>query len=347
MGIKKKIYPFYRALARHSLTAHALAGARSLVEHPNYEQSFRGWLTEEQRRDKQYMRRVRRDIAYCAVRHETNAEEYFRYKFEFLNDKGRHEYVGVKEMLRRFNQLDSPERMNLTDKSLAYEMFKEYYRREQIEILSDEDLPVFLDYLTRHRTAIVKPLDSCGGNGVCRIDVAEGEEESAFRAIRAKGGCVIEEMIRQAPEMAKFHPGSVNTIRVVTCNRGGEISIVQTSVRMGMGDSFVDNGCLSSAVDTETGIITSMGRKAHGNGLYVIHPDTGEQILGARIPKWDELLAFARKLPEKLPNQRIIGWDLALAEDGWMMIEGNSHPHIQILAGNGVGVRDLYEDMVR
>ena len=344
MGIKQSLY---QNLSRKKLPARLIADLRVTLRHRDYPEEIAAWVPEEKRRDAKYLRRLRRDIAYCEVRHLVSADEYFRYRFESKNDRGRHQYLGVKEISRLYRKIDAPDRKKLTDKATAYEMFKDFYRREQIEILSDGDLPAFLDFLTRHRTAIVKPQGLDGGRGVCRMDVAEGEEEAAFRAIRAKGECVVEEMIRQSPEMAKFHPGSVNTIRVVTCNRNGKVSIVQTSVRMGMGNSFVDNGCLSSSVDPETGIITSVGRSAHNPGLYIIHPDTGEQIIGNRIPRWDELLAFVAQLPPLFPQQRIIGWDLALAEDGWLMIEANSHPHMQTLAGHGVGIRPMFEELMK
>jgi len=53
------------------------------------------------------------------------------------------------------------------------------------------------------------------------------------------------------------------------------------------------------------------------------HPDTGIQIIGAQIPKWEELLALVEELVKIIPEQKYVGWDLALTTNGWCMIEGN------------------------
>ena len=81
--------------------------------------------------------------------------------------------------------------------------------------------------------------------------------------------------------------------------------------------------------------------------LYLNHPDTGEQILGSQIPAWDDLLELVKLLAKKFKKQRIVGWDMAYSTDGWVIVEANSHPHIQVLAGNGIGVRKLFEEMVK
>ena len=48
-----------------------------------------------------------------------------------------------------------------------------------------------------------------------------------------------------------------------------------------------------------------------------------------------------------VPEQRIVGWDLALSVDGWVIIEGNTRPGLQVLAGDGVGVRSILERITR
>ena len=60
------------------------------------------------------------------------------------------------------------------------------------------------------------------------------------------------------------------------------------------------------------------------NGLSVIfHPDSGCQILGMQIPRWDELRALGLELAAVLPEQKYISWDFALTDDGWVVVEGN------------------------
>ena len=65
------------------------------------------------------------------------------------------------------------------------------------------------------------------------------------------------------------------------------------------------------------------------------------------MPYWDELVAFAKEIAMVVPEQRIVGWDLALSVDGWVIIEGNTRPGLQVLAGDGVGVRSILERITR
>ena len=75
----------------------------------------------------------------------------------------------------------------------------------------------------------------------------------------------------------------------------------------------MDNVCsggLSAVVDTETGIVCSPGIDKLGY-KRILHPDSGEQIVGFRIPRWDEAMALVKELA------------IALSKDGWVMVEGN------------------------
>ena len=297
-------------------------------------------------------RRMALDVLFCRFYFWINTDEYFRYKFMNLSDRGRKEYVGDKELIYELKKQNDPVAYPiLRTKDITAEKFKEYFRRECIRIEGKKDLDKFRDYCTRHDTFIVKPLaGSYGGKGVRIITINEDYPcDNVFIDLLTemkKTPYMLEEVIEQDPGMAKFHPQSVNTIRLVTINENRNVEIVQACVRIGMGNSIVDNGCLSSAVDIERGVVTSLGRCAHKAGLYAFHPDTGEQIIGVQIPKWDELKLQIVDMANVLPNQRVIGWDLALSTRGWVMVEGNSHPAIQTLAGEGIGARELFNRLL-
>lgn len=290
------------------------------------------------------------DVVFCKFRYRMKADEYFRYEFYRLNTTGRRQYVSDSELIETLRKQDDPDSFFiLRYKDRAFETFKKYYGRDCLKIEKQADYEAFEEFCEKHSEFIVKPLaGSFGGRGVYKEKI---ESIAACRKVfkeLIKSGTIIfiEELINQDEEMKKYHPESVNTIRLVTCNTGEEVEIVQSSVRIGMGDSVVDNGCLSSSIDLDTGVITSLGRCAHRKGLYAFHPDTGVQIIGAQIPRWDELKEQIIEMSNVLPKQRVIGWDMALSTKGWVMIEGNTQPAIQTLSGVGVGARELFNHLV-
>lgn len=294
----------------------------------------------------QSKKKIVRDMIFSKIYFQMSPEEYLRYDFENLSFAGRRQYVSNRELTRKFSELETKEMHDLfRNKYSAYLEFRNFYKRKIVLIKNQEDLRgkknEILDMGSR---IIAKPLALSGGRGVKLIDLSRTDWENYICDLCADSGCIIEAVIAQDERMARFHPQSVNTVRIVTHNQD-KPRIVMASVRLGMGDSVVDNGCLSAAIDIHTGLITTPGRNAHSRGLFLYHPDTNEQILGEKIPEWDSVVELAIELSSKVPKQRIIGWDFALSTDGWVIVEGNTRPEIQILAGAGVGVRQLFEEI--
>jgi hypothetical protein len=54
------------------------------------------------------------------------------------------------------------------------------------------------------------------------------------------------------------------------------------------------------------------------------HPETGAPITGEEIPGWQHFMARVLELCEALHFLDYIGWDIAITEDGFQIIEGNS-----------------------
>lgn len=294
------------------------------------------------------LRKVKRDIYFSEMNYRIDADEYFRYHFYNLSDAGRKTYVGETESIEKFLRLaDEEEKRILANKYSTYCFLKDYYKRSAIIVHQDSDTQGFQAFCATQKSFFIKPLSLNSGRGVRFVKLNEDENlNRLIEEITVDGSVIVEEPIIQADEMAKFHPQSINTVRIVTVKNGEEIEIVQSSVRLGTGDSIVDNGCLSAAVDTESGIITTPGRVAHGAGLYIIHPDTKKVILGSQIPEWNKLLSLAREVAGKFEKQKVIGWDFAYSVNGWVIVEANSNPGIQILAGNGIGMRDVFERII-
>lgn len=287
------------------------------------------------------------DIAFTDKYFGFKAEAYFRYQFYNLSDNARAEFINNEDRIKVVRKFGNKEIKKLfKNKYNTYQRFKKYYKRDALLIDAGTDLQSFDAFCVNNESFIVKPSDMCGGHGVYVKHLEKSYDcEQELKALQSEGEFVVEGLIQQAEGMKKFHPQSVNTVRLVTFLRDGKMELIAASVRFGVGDSVVDNGCLSAAVDCENGIILTRGRQAHCTGLYAIHPDSGEQIIGAKIPQWKELLELAEELVKVVPEQRLIGWDMALGVDGWTVVEANTSPAIQILAGERMGMKKIFEGL--
>ena len=211
----------------------------------------------------------------------------------------------------------------------TYSRFKKYYKRDVVQVKCLEDLQSkdFIAFVDRHHRFILKPESKSCGRGIRIINTVSVEDaKQKLEAAYRKGDTrfVLEELVVQSEEMARLHPESVNTVRFPTFRLDDRIHIFPPYLRMGQGSSFVDNagsGGVFGLVDLETGRVYAACDEM-GNS-YEVHPNTKESIIGFVVPRWKEAIALAKELITIVPTVRWVGWDLALTDDGWVLIEGN------------------------
>jgi hypothetical protein len=176
---------------------------------------------------------------------------------------------------------------------------------------------------------IIKP--DCGGGGdkVALLQVEEGavvrsdgHDRAVFDA-EAWGKQVM--LIQRRAEPAAFWrdlwPGSINTIRVLTLWRDGEVApfIAGVVQRIGTEASLpVDNysrGGVAAPVDPATGRLAAASRRTHRERRLSHHPDTGRPIEGEIIPNWDGIRAEVLRLTGALPLNCFVGWDVFVNQE--------------------------------
>jgi hypothetical protein len=54
-------------------------------------------------------------------------------------------------------------------------------------------------------------------------------------------------------------------------------------------------------------------------------------MLGFKVPNWHIAIDSVIKAAEKLPQCRLIGWDVAITENGPLLIEGNHEPDLCLI----------------
>ena len=182
------------------------------------------------------------------------------------------------------------------------------------------------------------------------MQIVDGSDEAALKAAIEKArktphGVILEERIVQHPAMARLHSASVNTVRIATVRiDDAEIEFFPPALRVGRDGSAVDNagaGGIICVADLQTGVVTC-ARDERGNG-YITHPNTGEPLVGFQIPRWEEALQLVRELAQVVPTNRYTGWDLALTESGWVLVEANARGQFIWQYASQTGSREQVE----
>ena len=183
------------------------------------------------------------------------------------------------------------------------------------------------------RKLIFKPRSGKGGGGIVCTEVQDGAvraisrgEDVSIEELRAKGEMIVQEFISQHQDMNNIST-STNTIRTVTIRkRNGDVIIVGTYARFGVGNSRVDNlsqGGVCVAADVLTGTLAPSGfdRLSH---VFEVHPTSGLAFNGYQIPLWGEVINLAKKVQSSFEFYPLLGMDIAVTEDGPVVIEINS-----------------------
>ena len=210
---------------------------------------------------------------------------------------------------------------------------------------SDKVLAGFL--LERSFPLVIKPLDGSNGLGfdfINEYDQGSGAlklvkggmlslKEFQKQYLEPPDGILFQNKIEQHTILSRIFPHALNTIRVITyLDRQGEYKVIQGMAKFGTGNDIIDNnencGILAD-VDIDAGCL-GPGKLRCGGGEFINHPDTGEVILGVRVPFWKEVAELGLKAHRLIPSARYFGWDIAISKEGPKIIEPNSYTSIAV-----------------
>lgn len=292
------------------------------------------------------------DILYNIYARGISPKEYFQYGFWYLNERGRNTFICQKEarLIHRRN-CDEKEIQACSNKSYMANVFKEYYGRDVMTVNSHRDYKAYIDFVRKHKKIVLKPFEKYGGEGIRFIDTDCIDIDELFQEIITSGGMQIEEKLEQSNDMSALHNASVNTVRVVTTIIDKKPNIMYMILRTGVNGSSVDNACaggIYAQIDTNIGIVDTNGLDENGN-QYKVHPNSKIRFNGFEIPKFDELKNIVLELAKILPNQHIVGWDMAHTEKGWVCIECNRNPKVfpqEFQFVNFKGIRKQYDKLL-
>ena len=65
------------------------------------------------------------------------------------------------------------------------------------------------------------------------------------------------------------------------------------------------------------------------------HPDTKEPLEGVQVANWPLIRDGIVRLGNKLPFLPHVGWDVIATDQGFVIIEGNNRPAVNIIQLNG------------
>jgi hypothetical protein len=147
---------------------------------------------------------------------------------------------------------------------------------------------------------------------------------------------LVQPLIVQHPVLRALYPKAVNTVRIDTLLTERGWVHDAAVLRVGMGGAVVDNGSAGGMIvglDLETGCLRPTARQQpkFSADWYGRHPDTGMVLGRITVPHWDLVRAVVVRAAEALRPLGSLGWDVAVTEEGVVLIEANARWDVNVM----------------
>lgn len=151
---------------------------------------------------------------------------------------------------------------------------------------------------------------------------------------------IVEQRIIPHPFFNKLTWNGTPDIRIVLFNKKPVMAMLRLPTEKSDGRANLHQGAVGVGIDIDSGKTNAAIIK---NNIIIFHPDTGENLIGLKIPDWKKIIDDAQKLADIIPL-KYIGIDLMLdSEHGHLVVEANARPGLNIQLANNMGLRPILE----
>ena len=268
------------------------------------------------------------DMIRCGMKYQAGYYDYQEFEFYKISGDKRNTFLTRgknNEIIRKYNDKKYFDLFN--DKIKFNGIFSDCLGRNWIN-LNTASCDDFTAFMNKNPVVIAKPIDGEGGNGIEKYSVSDSvTAKNIYQSAISKKQFLVEEFVKQHDDMNKLYSNSVNTMRMFTFCKDGEGHFLQAILKIGNG-GVTDN--FSSG------------------GMYTFVEDNG--IVGFKVPMFDKAVQLVEKASQIVPEVGYVGWDVAISENGPVIIEGNCFPGVfQKKAGftkDGIGILPKYKQFM-
>lgn len=245
----------------------------------------------------------------------------------------------------------------LRDKYVFSVFFKDFFKTPEIICLIDKKnfLPVNRNYyvnnfksllylLEKEKSLILKPNFSSRGKNINLVQYLDGKillnncifsSDQFHKLLLNLDNYLVSKFVTQGSFTRDFFPSTTNTLRINSFYDPlkNYAFIKQAYLRIGTSKTIpADNfsrGGIISFVDMDTGVLKETIRRSEDGRVLKCshHSETNEIITGKVLPHWDIIKKSILNTSELIgPIIKIVGWDIIITEDNFVVLEGNNGP---------------------
>lgn len=307
------------------------------------------------------------DRLWC-IKHGFTISSYHLYGPENVR-KNYRDYISERQYLKMhpFNGafsvwIDDKLTMKHVFSKYDYYLPKYYFHIEDEEVLRLTNCPDhvtegfegIIQLLEEQRILAAKQLWGSCGDGFYRLEYKDGvffvtgspvSREEMVQLLKGLNHYIITEFIRNHAAIFNIWPDATNTVRIMIAKNGETPVLMRSFIRFGNAKSNgVDNahaGGIEAIIDEETGKILFAVQLDSQNYPIRIeqHPNSGVSF-NIQIPFWHEITDKCKEICRNYPELKYWGFDIAVTQDGFKILEINSLPGLMAAQLKGPMLKD-------
>lgn len=273
--------------------------------------------------------RILGDALVSSIRYNVSILDYFHFRFYECGSETRGTYAGTGFMYEYQLEMNPRNARSVLNNKIEFlEIFKPFVRRRFASLADLRSNPDIATALLENRSAklVLKGATGQVGAEVEVVNCIDFDNVSLLRYMKERGYDLVEEFVQQHDDLMRLSEAGLNTVRIFTQLHQGKLEYLGARLRVTV-NSSVDNmaaGNLAAPVDIPTGIVSGPGVYSDIRKAPVTHhPVSGAALAGFQIPFWKETLALLERAVFVVPENRSVGWDIAISNEGPELIEGN------------------------
>lgn len=201
-----------------------------------------------------------------------------------------------------------------------------------------------LDYIRREKQVALKLTSGSAGIGFYKLAYQEHFEiddkvvtdNQLIEFLYSLDDYLVTEYVIAHEAIRNISSGALNTVRIMVINEDGKHPVIANSIvkfstkTSGQVDN-ISAGSVYANIDSVTGAFSN-GKKFLNSFCMDCnhHPDTNLEIKG-QLPNWEMMTEKITQISQYLSPLSYLGYDIALTEAGFKIIEINSHQGIRML----------------
>lgn len=271
------------------------------------------------------------DLFRDSLKYNISILEYFQFRFFEITDEVKKQWAGTGYMYE-YQLVMNPKNKRdiLDDKRLFFKKYNQFFIHNVADLKELKSNPEIFNLFknTPSQKMVFKVSDGKCGVGVMIEPVSKFHSaQDVIQFMKDNSLDLVEEFIIQHDDLNRLSPSAVNTVRIFTqLNSENKVEILGCRQRISINNS-VDNmaaGNVAASIDEATGLINGKGVFSDITKEPIgTHPVTGVKIEGFQVPFWKECLQLAKDAALAHPQNRSIGWDIVVTNEGPGLIEGN------------------------